>query len=277
LNDPFVPIPSASTQVSYDYSYKSFRPDVVADVPIYEKGYELAQIIWQIKSLTGAPRVIVVGHSMGGLDSRAYIEGLASPTGTQAAAIPYYNDLAALATLDTPHGGVYEGDWWFNFAGLIPDLIAQCAANPSINKSEMASDGISPSVIPQINYSSTQAGAQPLPTNLTITSITSSWSHGTDLLMPLSASGNDNVVWDDAQDMEKNIPAENIPSPDPMKSVTNSFFGYGTDVPFACGGTSPLHLLTCTGSASKTFQSIQEAVEPTAVQNSGYLFGLKKC
>jgi hypothetical protein len=264
LNDPSVAIPSASTQISNDYSYKLFKRDAVASLRIYEKGYELAQIIWKIKSLTGAPRVIVIGHSMGGLDSRAYIEGLASPTGTQPAAIPYYNDLAALVTLDTPHGGAYEGDWWIltNILNLGVQLVNECAGTPTVNRAEMASDGVAPSIIPQLNYTSRQAGAQPLPSALTITSITSSWSHGTNPIFPLSVSGNDNVVWDDAQDMEKNIPAENIPSPDPMKSITNSFFGYGTDVGFWCGSTEPLHVLDCTGSASMTFQSIQEAVGP---------------
>ncbi len=91
-------------------NYENFDPNVVADIHIYAKGNELAQIIWQIKTLTGAPRVIVVAHSMGGLDIRAYIEGLASPTASINAAIPYFNDIAALITLDTPHGGAASAE-----------------------------------------------------------------------------------------------------------------------------------------------------------------------
>src|ERR1019366_1636236 len=103
----------------------------------YEKGYELAQIIGRIKAVTGAPRVVVVGHSMGGLVARSYIEGLASPTATVQAAIPYLQDIAALITLDTPHGGAsiatLDGyETWFN----------ACSNNPSINKSEMIPSGI---------------------------------------------------------------------------------------------------------------------------------------
>jgi pimeloyl-ACP methyl ester carboxylesterase len=115
--------PSQPSQTSYE----KFDPSVVADIPIYTKGNELAQIIWQVKVLTGAPRVIVVAHSMGGLDARAYIEGLASPTGSTDAAIPYFNDIAALVTLDTPHGGADASNWnWGGGIVNIPNSKEKC-------------------------------------------------------------------------------------------------------------------------------------------------------
>jgi triacylglycerol esterase/lipase EstA (alpha/beta hydrolase family) len=79
--NPIVTVPSSTRffVVALDdpsqHTYELFDPSTVADIPIYTKGNELARIIWQIKAITGAPRVIVVGHSMGGLDARSYIEG----------------------------------------------------------------------------------------------------------------------------------------------------------------------------------------------------------
>jgi hypothetical protein len=47
--------------------YGYFDKAEVMKIPIYSKGNELAHIIWKIKEITGAPRVIIVAHSMGGL------------------------------------------------------------------------------------------------------------------------------------------------------------------------------------------------------------------
>jgi pimeloyl-ACP methyl ester carboxylesterase len=83
----------------------------VAQISIFKKAQELAHIVWTIKSITGAPRVMIVGHSMGGLVPRAYIENLSIPSDSSHAAAPYENDIATLITLDTPHGGVEEATW----------------------------------------------------------------------------------------------------------------------------------------------------------------------
>src|ERR1035441_3513826 len=105
-------------------NYWNFDPSVVAQIPIYEKGNELAHIIWAIKDITGAPRVIVVAHSMGGLDTRAYIEGLATPTDYASTDVPYVNDIASLVTLDTPHRGACT-------AALSTASTTACFVNPS--------------------------------------------------------------------------------------------------------------------------------------------------
>jgi hypothetical protein len=130
--------------------YQLFDSSTVAAIPIYMKGNELANIIWRIKEITQSPRVIIVAHSMGGLDTRSYIEGLASPTGDTQAAIPYQNDIATLATLDTPHGGADLSFLSAAFGG--------CAANPSTDKSEMFPANL---VMSQLNYST--PAALPLP------------------------------------------------------------------------------------------------------------------
>ncbi len=252
-------------------SYETFDPSVVADIHIYTKGNELAQIIWQIKTLTGAPRVIVVAHSMGGLDTRAYIEGLASPTGSSDAAIPYFNDIAALITLDTPHGGAVSAEvdgyeTWFD----------ACSDNPSIDKSEMIPSGIDSSsgtnvqsIIPEINYNG--GNAKQLPSDLTITSISSFWNIITPLFIPLPGFGSDNVLYSQEQDLGANLANQILDSQSTLNSVSNSFgdSGYLIGPLNGCGITAPLHQLTCTGSATQTFSLIEAAALPSASASSG--------
>jgi hypothetical protein len=122
-------------------NYWNFNPSVVAQIPIYEKGNELAHIIWAIKDITGAPRVIVVAHSMGGLDTRAYIEGLATPTDYASTDVPYVNDIASLVTLDTPHRGACT-------AALSAASTTACFVNPSVDKDEMRPTGLDDLVCP---------------------------------------------------------------------------------------------------------------------------------
>jgi triacylglycerol lipase len=42
-----------------------------------QQGYEVGKVISKVKSVTGQSKVILVGHSMGGLAARAYVEGQA--------------------------------------------------------------------------------------------------------------------------------------------------------------------------------------------------------
>ena len=75
----------------------------VANVPTDRKAGELKVIIDAMKAFTGAPAVILVGHSLGGLAARAYIQGIGG--NRSGATIPYGGDVAALITIDTPHQG----------------------------------------------------------------------------------------------------------------------------------------------------------------------------
>jgi pimeloyl-ACP methyl ester carboxylesterase len=131
--------------------YETFDATNVANVPIYQKGDELAHVIWTIKKITGAPRVIVVGHSMGGLDARSYIEGLASPTASSSDTDIYLDDIAALITLDTPHGGasivsILENSLFpsipFIFSKMGPYMDLKCASSNTIDRSEMIPNGV---------------------------------------------------------------------------------------------------------------------------------------
>jgi len=62
----------------YDPISKSTVNRNVAKISTVNKGYEIAQVIKHITAITHVKDVIVIGHSMGGLDARAYIENLAS-------------------------------------------------------------------------------------------------------------------------------------------------------------------------------------------------------
>jgi len=75
----------------------------VANVPTERKAGELKVVIDAIKQFTGAPAVILVGHSLGGLAARSYMQG----TGHDRNDIPisYGRDVAALIMIDTPNQG----------------------------------------------------------------------------------------------------------------------------------------------------------------------------
>jgi pimeloyl-ACP methyl ester carboxylesterase len=75
----------------------------VANVPTDRKAGELKVIIDAIKKFTGAPGVILIGHSLGGLAARSYIQGTGHDR--KGNLIPYGRDVAALITIDTPNQG----------------------------------------------------------------------------------------------------------------------------------------------------------------------------
>jgi len=90
----------------------------VANVSLFKKADELAQVIGAITTITHVKDVIVVAHSLGGLDTRAYIEGLADPYNEPVTA--YTQDIAKLITLDTPHSGAATA----NIQGFIADVLS---------------------------------------------------------------------------------------------------------------------------------------------------------
>jgi PKD repeat protein len=86
----------------YDPTNLTFSDTSVALLDIRDLAGQLAKVIEAIKSVNGVPQVDLVAHSMGGLVSRAYLEGLATTSGTQ---VTYHHDVHALVTIDTPHNG----------------------------------------------------------------------------------------------------------------------------------------------------------------------------
>ena len=75
----------------------------VANVPTVRKAGELKVVIDAVKRFTGAPRVILVGHSLGGLVARAYLQGIGR--NRSGGTIAYGGDVAALIMISTPNQG----------------------------------------------------------------------------------------------------------------------------------------------------------------------------
>jgi pimeloyl-ACP methyl ester carboxylesterase len=75
----------------------------VANIPTDQKAGELKVVIDAIKKFTGAPSVILVAHSLGGLAARSYIQGTGRDR--NGAAIAYGRDVAALINISTPNQG----------------------------------------------------------------------------------------------------------------------------------------------------------------------------
>lgn len=66
---------------------------------IAKQGYILKDIIMSVMQLTGKTKVVLMGHSMGGLTSREYLQNTSN---WQIDGLPH---IAKLATTGTPHGG----------------------------------------------------------------------------------------------------------------------------------------------------------------------------
>ncbi|MCF7675217.1 MAG: alpha/beta fold hydrolase, partial [Akkermansiaceae bacterium] len=68
-----------------------------------QQGYEVAKVVEKIKSVKGSAKVILVGHSMGGLAARAYLEdfGAWDPSRSRL----FQHDVSQLITIGTPHLG----------------------------------------------------------------------------------------------------------------------------------------------------------------------------
>ncbi len=79
----------------YLYPYNWALPNEIS-------AYYLKQKIDDVKKATGASRVDILAHSMGGLVARAYIEGFAEDEGKKA---PYKKDVRYLIMLGTPNQG----------------------------------------------------------------------------------------------------------------------------------------------------------------------------
>lgn len=139
--------PSASRRVFtidfFNQAQRTFSPHYVNDVSLSYKAYELRRVIEEVARLSGHPKVIVVGHSQGGVIARAYVEGLATPftpledfSGT-ATTLPYRHDqptrnnVFAIVTIATPHRGVTHSD-------LAVDVPGLCAGQVSRNRNELA-------------------------------------------------------------------------------------------------------------------------------------------
>lgn len=115
----------------YDRRARTFDTRTVADIPIIDKVEQLKAVIDQIKRDTRNDSVIIVAHSMGGLVSRAYVQGLGLSSSGRL--IAYDGDVVELVTIDTPHAGSTLADWPVDFRDQ-----SGCRQAATINKSEMS-------------------------------------------------------------------------------------------------------------------------------------------
>jgi PKD repeat protein/pimeloyl-ACP methyl ester carboxylesterase len=74
-------------------------PDLSNQSAIHKQGFALQSVIKKVRELTGAAEVILMGHSMGGLAARQYIQ---DSTNWQSDG---KHHVAKLVTVATPHGG----------------------------------------------------------------------------------------------------------------------------------------------------------------------------
>lgn len=89
--------------------YKTFVTEVSAIDSIETRGRQLARQVDRIRRRTGADKVNIIGHSMGGLDARYLITHLG-----------YADRVASLTTLSTPHRGSSAADQ------ILEDLGVNC-------------------------------------------------------------------------------------------------------------------------------------------------------
>ena len=103
-------VAAGTTTFRIDFSDLSGGFDLlaVANVPTDRKAGELKAVIDAIKRFTGAPKVIIVAHSLGGLAARAYVQGIGR--NRAGARIPYGNDVGALIMISTPNQGSVLAD-----------------------------------------------------------------------------------------------------------------------------------------------------------------------
>lgn len=77
--------------------FSAYVPGVDSNKTLYDNALRLRDYIAEVRQQTGAPKVHLIGHSMGGLTSRAYLESAL-----------YQDDVASLTTLGSPHNGAVQ-------------------------------------------------------------------------------------------------------------------------------------------------------------------------
>lgn len=120
---------NGSAATSFAIDYRAPQGDASASrIGIRDKANELKRVIDFVKATTGSTEVILVGHGMGGLVSRAYVQGLGINAGGEG--VSYDADVAGVITIDAPHRGVT--------AETMPaEWNAACASAASTNWREM--------------------------------------------------------------------------------------------------------------------------------------------
>ena len=101
LEDTYLSNPNSSTISGADFYMVNFNVTSILSnqSAIVKQGYILKDIVMAVMQLSGKNKVVLMGHSMGGLASREYLQNTAN---WQIDGLPH---VAKLATTGTPHGG----------------------------------------------------------------------------------------------------------------------------------------------------------------------------
>jgi hypothetical protein len=183
-SNPQPVVPSSSARFFsirfYDLNGGQLDAGKVAQVSILNKANELANVLSEITAITRIQDVIVIAHSMGGLVTRAYLEGMASIldcydyNGGRGGSPDYHNgfclpggksyagEIADLVTIDTPHGGTDPAKF---------NVYPSCLLSPSTTKTEMIPGS---QLLNALNYfDKTIATAAAIPSSVKVQSIES--------------------------------------------------------------------------------------------------------
>ncbi len=184
-------------------------------LPFDVQGGELAVIIQAVLNANpGATKVLLIGHSTGGLAARAYLQGLARLPDLVTTA-PYREDVAKLVTIGTPHLGSFWAEachTHFDFFGIIDDVSICDLLNSDIDKDSVVVKDLQPNsaALTLLNDLITH----PLPENVAYVSIIGTGQPTLSSLVDFDAG--DGIVSDASQNLTTVI--GNLPLQ--QKSVT---------------------------------------------------------
>jgi len=254
----------------YDPEGQSFAPPNVAKISVLNKASEIAKVIKQILSITHTKNVIIVGHSMGGLDARTYTEGMASsgacydyqnnlPDYTSASCVPgstkYAGDVWDLISVDTPHLG--------SPLAALSVSIPWCIVDPSVNRSELELQPAGGTgLIEALNYSGTAiSGVKPVKNTTPIQAI-EDYFNDTTIAWDGLTGYSDDVVQQSSQSIILNVPRTDTSSPlqDIQIEYASSDAGIVATPDCWMLGEPVLHLMGCLGAQANTQNAIASQI-----------------
>ncbi len=279
----------------YDPVAANFVPGNVAKISILNKAYELSRVINQVTAITHVKDVILVGHSMGGVVSRAYLENMASKGQcynygniipdynngicSPGSAASFANDVADLITVDTPHGGAPIAALNLTWLGSLGGAFGQCAVTPSVNSNELmlqAQEGAG--LIETLDYLQgfSIADKTPSPNTTPIQALQSWFTDYTNPWTNSFISGNgilsgdsDEIVLSQSQSIELNLPSTDTYAQ--LTDVANSYSIADSiiDTTSACWLVYPpgvyplplLHIMPCVGAQANTQNDVFNQVK----------------
>jgi triacylglycerol esterase/lipase EstA (alpha/beta hydrolase family) len=271
----------------YDPVSNTTNPTDVAKISVLNKAYEISQAVAHITAITHVKDVIVVAHSLGGLDARAYIESMASadacydyqantPNYSLHTCLPgegearFWGDVGDVITIDTPNAGTPLDT--FNLTEYA-SIVGTCIADPSVTRAEMnpkRSGG--PGLLEALNFSGAALGdAKPRKNAVAIQAVEDYFSDvpnaWTEQFDPSFTGYSDDIVQLTSQSITKHLPA--VQSTAKLADVPVSYLSADggiakttacwIEVPYI-GPEPVLHFMACLGAQGDTQNAIAKQV-----------------